>query len=75
MIQIPEEYLFGVDVAMQKLRPGASFELSGTVFSKWHDPAGTNPPAWSEVMEQIEKDKARYDEYIAKLEAEEATKQ
>ena len=60
---IPLEYLFGVDVAIKKLRPHANFEIAGTNFTKWDDPTGTEPPLWTEVSEQIEKDKEQYEKY------------
>ena len=50
--------LFGVDIAIKKLRPGAEFALVGTTFSEWNCPNSTEPPNWTEVMEQVEKDKA-----------------
>lgn len=30
--------LFGIDVAMQMLRPGAKWEISNGVFTRWDDP-------------------------------------
>jgi hypothetical protein len=29
---------FGIDVAMQLLRPGAKWEISNNVFTRWEDP-------------------------------------
>jgi hypothetical protein len=29
---------FGIDVAMQMLRPGAKWEISNGVFTRWEDP-------------------------------------
>lgn len=53
-----EEYLglFGVDVAIKKLRPGAKFALYNTTFTMWECPNGSEPPAWDEINEQIQKD-------------------
>jgi hypothetical protein len=53
-----EEYLglFGVDVAIKKLRPGAEFALYNTTFTQWDCPNGTEPPTWDEINEQIQKD-------------------
>jgi hypothetical protein len=49
---------FGVDVTIKKLRPGAKFTLSGTIFSEWdHE---LPPPTWDEVMEQLNKDIEEY---------------
>ena len=58
-------YTYGVDIAMWKLRPGAQYQLEGTNFTQWSDPNGLQPPAWEEVMAQIEKDRA----FAAELEA------
>jgi hypothetical protein len=58
-MDIMDQYLglWGVDVAVKKLRPYAQFELTNTIFTKWNDPTGTQPPTWEEINEQIEKDK------------------
>jgi hypothetical protein len=29
---------YGIDVAMQMLRPGAKWEISNSVFTRWEDP-------------------------------------
>jgi len=63
---LPTEYYYGIDIALKKLRPNARFCISGTEFQQWFDPTGAEPPTWNEVMEQIEKDKAAADEWIAK---------
>jgi len=65
MQPVPYEYLFGVDVAMQKLRPGAHFQIEGNRFTIWNDPNGTEPPTWEEVQAQMEADQKRYEEYVA----------
>tara|TARA_X000000368_G_scaffold350288_1_gene290578 strand:- start:315 stop:512 length:198 start_codon:yes stop_codon:yes gene_type:complete len=49
--------LFGVDIAVKKLRPGAEFALHNTTFIKWECPNDTEPPTWDEIKEQFEKDK------------------
>jgi hypothetical protein len=53
-----EEYLelFGVDIAIKKLRPGAEFALYNTTFTMWDCPNGTEPPTRDEINEQIQKD-------------------
>ena len=53
-----EEYfgLFGVDVAIKKLRPGAEFALYNTTFTLWDCPNNSQPPTWDEINEQIQKD-------------------
>ena len=48
--------LFGVDVAIKKLRPGAEFALMDTTFIQWDCPNNSKPPTWDEIKEQIEKD-------------------
>jgi len=55
-----DEYLglFGVDIAIKKLRPGAEFSLYNTTFTAWDCPNGTSPPTWEEVMAQMEADQA-----------------
>lgn len=43
-MQIPHELLWGVDVAVKKLRPGANFQLEGTRFTQWSCPTTQNRP-------------------------------
>jgi NADPH-dependent glutamate synthase beta subunit-like oxidoreductase len=60
-MQVPLELLFGVDVAIKKLRPGANFQLEGTRFTNWSCPNNTEPPEWSEVIAQLEMDQQAYE--------------
>jgi len=49
-------HLFGVNTAMHLLRPGAKWEISNTMFTRWED---SRPcPTWEEVQETMEKIKA-----------------
>jgi hypothetical protein len=48
--------LFGIDTAMHLLRPGAKWEISNTMFTRWEDPRPC--PTMEEVMETMEKIKA-----------------
>ncbi len=50
--------LYGVDIAVKKLRPGADFVLLNTNFLEWKCPNNTQPPTWDDICEQIEKDKS-----------------
>ena len=51
------EYRFaGIDVAMQILRPGATFEISGLTVTSWNDPRPQ--PTTEEIVEMIEKIKS-----------------
>ena len=52
--------VWGVDVAIKKLRPFARFEITNTTFTKWEDPTGSQPPTWEEINEQINKDKEQW---------------
>jgi hypothetical protein len=61
MQEIPLELLFGVDVAVKKLRPGANFQLEGTRFTQWTCPNNTEPPTWEEVMDQLQADQQAYE--------------
>ena len=45
--------LYGIDTAMQLLRPEAKWEISNTTFTRWEDPRPC--PTWGEVMETMEK--------------------
>ena len=46
----------GIDTAMQLLRPGAKWEISNNVFTRWDDPRPC--PTWQEVQDTMEKIKA-----------------
>jgi len=48
--------LWGIDTAMHLLRPGAKWEISNTMFTRWEDPRPC--PTWEEVVETMEKIKA-----------------
>jgi hypothetical protein len=48
--------LYGIDTAMHLLRPGAKWEISNTMFTRWEDPRPC--PTWEEVVETMEKIKA-----------------
>jgi hypothetical protein len=48
--------LYGIDTAMHLLRPGAKWEISNTMFTRWEDPRPC--PTWEEVSETMEKIKA-----------------
>jgi hypothetical protein len=48
--------LYGIDTAMHLLRPGAKWEISNTVFTRWDDPRPC--PTWKDVMDTMEKIKA-----------------
>lgn len=45
--------LYGIDVAMQMLRPGAKWEISNNVFTRWDDPRPC--PSIEEVYWVMEK--------------------
>ena len=45
--------MVGIDTAMHLLRPGASWEISNTTFSRWDDPRPC--PTMEEVLETVEK--------------------
>lgn len=55
-MNMPIELIWGVDVAIKKLRPNAIFQLEGTNFTMWEDPNGLEPPTWDEINAQIAKD-------------------
>ena len=49
--------LFGVDVAIKKLRPNAKFGLHNQHFIIWDCPDNSEPPTWDEIKEEIQLDK------------------
>ena len=63
---MPFELLYGVDIAIKKLRPGADFGLAGNNITDWNDPNDLPPPTWEEIQQQIEKDKRVVEEWKEK---------
>lgn len=63
---------YGVDVAMELLRPGAKWEIYNTRFTRWEDPRPR--PTWEEIQDTMEKIKAFEDSiktiWLPKQEAE-----
>ena len=45
--------LYGVDIAIKKLRPNAKFGLHNQHFISWDCPDNSEPPTWDEIEEQI----------------------
>lgn len=45
--------MYGIDMAMQLLRPNAKWEISNTVFTRWDDPRPC--PSWEEVVWVMDK--------------------
>jgi hypothetical protein len=66
MINIPFESLWGVDIAIKKLRPGAHFQLNNRTFEMWYDPEGRHPPSWEEVLFQLNHDYAQAESWATK---------
>lgn len=60
----PFEFLYGIDTAIKKLRPGASFGLDGMNVVDWHDPHGLEPPTTEEIQAQIAYDKEQHDKWV-----------
>jgi len=54
---------YGIEVAIQKLRPGASFTLENSDITTWDDPEGRDKPTNEEIHIQLEKDKKEYEYY------------
>lgn len=67
MIEVPEEYLFGLDVAVKKLCPNARFTIAGTSFLDWQDPDNERPPSWESIVDQMQQDEKKYLEYISNV--------
>jgi hypothetical protein len=45
--------MYGIDIAMQLLRPNAKWERSNTTFTRWADPRPC--PSWEEVQWVMDK--------------------
>jgi hypothetical protein len=51
--------LYGLNSAMQLLRPGAKWEINNGTFTRWDDER--HPPSWEEILETMNKLKALED--------------
>lgn len=45
--------LYGINTAMEMLRPGAKWEISNRIFTRWDDPRPC--PTWEEIDETMMK--------------------
>ena len=64
-MQLPYELLWGVDVAIKRLRPNANFQLEGTRFTQWTCPDGSQAPTWEQVMTQLRADETAANKWLA----------
>jgi hypothetical protein len=48
--------LYGINTAMELLRPGAKWEISNRIITRWDDPRSI--PSWEEIDATMEKIKA-----------------
>ena len=48
--------LYGINTAMELLRPGAKWEISNRIITRWDDPRPI--PSWEEIDATMEKIKA-----------------
>jgi hypothetical protein len=59
---------WGIETAIEALRPGAKYALSGgkETFLGWRCPNNSEPPTWEEVLVEYERQKsiAEYYQYI-----------
>jgi len=56
---------YGIETAIEALRPGAKYVLSGgkEKFLGWRCPNNSEPPTWEEVLEEFERQKSIADHY------------
>jgi hypothetical protein len=56
---------YGIETAIEALRPGAKYVLSGgkEKFLGWRCPNNSEPPTWDEVLEEFERQKSIADHY------------
>lgn len=52
---------YGIEVAIKKLRPGASFSLYNSEITSWEDSLNREPPTREEIDAQVQRDKKEYD--------------
>ena len=56
--------LWGIDVAIKKLRPHANFQLEGTKFTIWDCTELSQPPTWEEILDQVKKDQLAAEKWL-----------
>jgi hypothetical protein len=64
-MQLPYELIWGIDVAVKKLRPNANFQLEGTTFTQWACPHRSEAPTWDEVMAQLKTDEEAANKWMS----------
>lgn len=69
-VSVPYDKLWGVDVALKKLRPNASYSLYGTSIEEYQDADGLPAPTWEEITAQVEKDKKEFEEWAKEFSVE-----
>jgi hypothetical protein len=65
-MNLPYELLWGVDVAIRKLRPNARFEIQGSNITFWESQDGLAPPEWHEIHDLMEEDRKAAEDWISK---------
>ena len=55
---------YGVEITIEKLRPGARFSLMNYDIIGWEDPENREPPTRDEIEKQMEIDKKLHDYYL-----------
>lgn len=65
MINLPYELLWGVDVAIKKLRPNARFEIQGSIITKYESDDGLPQPEWHEIHDLMEEDRKAAEAWLA----------
>ena len=63
MNTLPSNLVWSIEIAVKKLRPNADFQLEATNFIMWHDPIGSTPPSWEEVIAQCNADRQAAEEW------------
>ena len=58
---------YGIDIAIEKLRPGAKYSLENFEITAWDDPEGREQPTKKELLDQVEKDKKDYEYHMYQM--------
>ena len=54
-MSLPFEFNWGVATAIEKLRPGATYQLVGVQIVNYKDSLGSTAPSWDEINTEMEK--------------------
>lgn len=54
-MSLPFEFNWGIETAIKRLYPNATFKMQGIEIVEWHEPSGLLKPSWHMICAEMEK--------------------